>query len=149
MPAYGRRMPTTTDSQTVVERYIDGAQSGDIDALRAIFAENASWRLAGDLPISGTWQGRDAILDDFLALAMRYYQPGSVRLEVTNILVEGDQVVVEWTSRARNRAGEPYENFCIGVFIVRDGKIQAVREYMDTLYAHETAFSRVVEAAEP
>jgi uncharacterized protein len=149
MPPYGRPMLTTTDSKAVVERYLAGAQSGDMEALRAIFAEDATWRLAGDLPISGIWQGRDAILDDFLALALRYFEPGSVRLEVTNVLADGDQVVVEWTSRARNRAGEPYENFCIGVFIVRDGKIQAVREYMDTLYAHETAFSRVVEAAEP
>jgi ketosteroid isomerase-like protein len=49
---------------------------------------------------------------------------------------------MEWTSRARNRRGESYENFCIGVFTVRDGKIHAVREYMDTLYAHRTAFSR-------
>jgi uncharacterized protein len=49
---------------------------------------------------------------------------------------------MEWTSRARNRRAESYETFCIGVFSVRDGKIQAVREYMDTLYAHRTAFSR-------
>ena len=30
---------------------------------------------------------------------------------------------------------------CIGVFTVRDGTIHAVREYMDTLYAHRVAFS--------
>jgi uncharacterized protein (TIGR02246 family) len=135
-------MPSTSDSTAVVERYIEGAQSGDIEALRAVFAEDASWRLAGTLPISGTWRGRDAILDGFLALALRYYEPGSVRLEITNIVAEDNQVVVEWTSRARNRAGEPYENFCIAVFTVRAGRIEAVREYMDTLYAHETAFSR-------
>jgi ketosteroid isomerase-like protein len=27
------------------------------------------------------------------------------------------------------------------VFTVRDGKIQSVREYMDTLYAYERAFA--------
>jgi ketosteroid isomerase-like protein len=27
------------------------------------------------------------------------------------------------------------------VFTVRDGRIHAVREYMDTLYAHRVAFS--------
>jgi uncharacterized protein len=72
---------------------------------------------------------------------LSYYEPGSVSLEVTCIVADGDQVVVEWTSRARNRAGRPYENFCIGVFTVRDGRIHAVREYMDTLYAHRVAFS--------
>ena len=135
-------MITTVDAKAVVQRYIDGAQSADIEAVREVFAEDACWRLAGELPISGTWRGRDAIIDSFLALALRYYEPGSVSLEITNVIAEGDQVVVEWTSRARNRAGAPYENFCIGVFTVRDGKIHGVREYMDTLYAHETAFSR-------
>ena len=58
------------------------------------------------------------------------------------MIAERDQVVLQWTSRARTRDGRAYENGCIGVFTVRDGKIQAVREYMDTLYA-----SRVFEAA--
>jgi len=90
---------------------------------------------------SASWNGRDAIVDEFLATALSYYQPGSVSLEVTCVLADGDQVVVEWTSRARSRAGRPYENRCIGIFTVRDGRIHAVREYMDTLYAHRVAFS--------
>jgi ketosteroid isomerase-like protein len=57
------------------------------------------------------------------------------------MVAEGDQVTLEWTSRARTAGGEPYENFCIGVFTVRDGRIVAVREYMDTQYAHRVAFA--------
>ena len=62
-------------------------------------------------------------MGDFLGTAMAYYEPGSVSLEVTGMVAEGDQVTLEWTSRARTAAGEPYENFCIGVFTVRDGRI--------------------------
>ena len=80
-------------------------------------------------------------MDEFLATAMAQYQPGSVSLEVTGMLADGDQVTLEWASRARTAAGEPYENFCIGVFTVRDGRIVAVREYMDTHYAHRVAFA--------
>ena len=57
------------------------------------------------------------------------------------MIAENDQVVLQWTSRARTRDGRPYENGCIGVFTIREGKIQHVREYMDTLYAHEVAFA--------
>jgi uncharacterized protein len=57
------------------------------------------------------------------------------------MIAEGEHVVLQWTSRARTHAGRPYVNDCIGVFTVRDGKIQAVREYMDTLYIHDTAFA--------
>ena len=71
---------------------------------------------------------------------MSYYQPDSVSIEVTSIVAEGDTVVAEWTSRARTTDGAPYENDCIGVFAVRDGRIASVREYMDTLYASRVAF---------
>ena len=135
-------MPQTMiDSKQVVERYVAAVAAGDEQAIRDSFAEDATWWLGGDLPISGTWNGREAIMGDFLATAMAFYEPGSVSLEVTGLLAEGDQVTLEWTSRARTAAGEPYENFCIGVFTVRNGRIVAVREYMDTQYASRVAFA--------
>jgi ketosteroid isomerase-like protein len=129
------------DSKTVARRYVAAVQAGDEATLRGMFAEDASWTLAaGDLPISGVWTGRDRILDDFLATARARLEPGSVSLEVTGLIAEEDRVVVQWTSRARTREGRPYENECIGVFTIRDGRIHAVREYMDTRYAGEVAF---------
>jgi uncharacterized protein len=102
---------------------------------------DATWTLAaGDLPISGRWLGRESIVGEFLETAMSYYEPGSVALEITGMVAEGHRVVLEWTSRAHTRDGRPYENDCIGVFTVRDGRIVAVREYMDTLYASDVAF---------
>lgn len=130
-----------TDSKQVVERYVTAVAAGDERAIRDSFAEDATWWLGGDLPISGTWKGRETIMGDFLATAMAFYEPGTVSLEVTGMVSEGDRVTLEWTSRARTAAGEPYENFCIGVFTVRDGRIVAVREYMDTQYAYRVAFA--------
>ena len=136
-----------SDGKSVLRRYVAAVQAGDAEAIRAMFAEDATWTVrAGRLPISGTWTGRDAILDEFLAAAMAHYEPGSVRLEITGMIAEGDQVVLQWTSRARTRQGRPYENGCIGVFTLREGRIQAVREYMDTLYAGEVAFTESVGA---
>ncbi len=134
-------MTTHLDSKTVAQQYVSAAEAGDKHAIRGLFAHDATWRLAGDLPISGMWEGRDAIVDEFLDTAMSYYEPGSVTLEITGMIAERDQVVLQWTSRARTRDGRPYENGCIGVFTIRDGQIQDVHEYMDTLYAHDVAFS--------
>jgi hypothetical protein len=39
--------------------------------------------------------GREAILDEFLARALAYYEPGSVSIEATNIVAEGEQVALE------------------------------------------------------
>jgi uncharacterized protein len=134
-------MSQQADSKSVVSRYVAAVEAGDEQSIRDLFAADATWTLhAGELPISGTWAGRERIMDEFLAVAMSYYEPGSVSLEITGMIAEGDRVVLQWTSRARARDGRPYENGCIGVFTVRDGRIQHVREYMDTLYASEVAF---------
>ena len=133
-------MTNSLHSKSVVERYLTAVAAGDLDAMRASFAEDATWWLRGELPISGTWRGRDTILDDFFGTAMRYYEAGSVSIEVTSVLADGDDVAVEWTSRARTAGGEPYENHCAAWFHVRDGQIQSVREYMDTRYAADVAF---------
>jgi uncharacterized protein len=131
-------------NKAVLERYVAALQAADTEAIRSLFAPDATWTLhAGALPMSGTWTGRDRIINGFFATAMTNYEPGSVRIEVTAMIGEGDRVVLQWTSRARTLDGEPYENGCIGIFTVRDGQIQAVREYMDTLYAG-AAFSRAV-----
>ena len=130
-----------SDAKAVIERYVRALLDGGGEAIRASFADDATWTLHGELPMSGVWRGRDTIVDDFLGAAIGYYEPGSVSIEVTSLIAEGELVAMEWTTRARTVAGEPYENHCAGVFTVRDGAIQAVREYMDTEYAARVAFS--------
>lgn len=129
-------MSPTPDAKTVLTKYVTAVEAGDADAIRASFADDATWTLAGELPISGTWSGREAIIGEFLPTAMSHYEPGSVRLEITGMIAEGDNVALQWTSRARTLNAKPYENNCIGVFTVRDGKIRSVHEYMDTHYAY-------------
>jgi uncharacterized protein len=136
-------MTEQADSKHVLRQYVAAVQAGDREAIRGMFAPDATRKLdAGRLPLSGTWAGRDTIIDEFLAKAMAHYEPGSVSLEITGMIAEGDRVVLQWTSRARTREGRPYENGCIGVFTIREGMIKDVREYMDTLYASEVAFAR-------
>jgi uncharacterized protein (TIGR02246 family) len=124
-----------TDGKAVIERYIAALNARDGAAVADSFAEDAVWKLDGDLPISGTWDGRDAILNGFFATAGTLFDASSSQVEVTRMLAEADNVVVEWTSRARTANGDPYENHCIGIFTIAHGRIKAVREYMDTGYA--------------
>jgi uncharacterized protein len=126
----------TPDAKAVLAEYVAAVEAGDAETIRKSFADDATWTLAGELPISGTWVGRDAIMEEFLPTAMAHYAPGSVRLEITGMIAEGDNVALQWTSRARTLDGRPYENHCIGVFTVREGTIRSVREYMDTHYAY-------------
>jgi ketosteroid isomerase-like protein len=50
-------------------------------------------------------------------------------------------VTVEWIARGKSAKGKPYENYYNVMFEVKNGKVQTVREYVDTLYAKEVLFS--------
>jgi uncharacterized protein len=132
-----------TDPTAVVARYIDAVRDGDIEVITDSFTADATWEYPGDLPLSGTWRGRDAIVNEFLGSLGTLLEPGTpMTLEVTNLLSAGAQVVAEWTSAATARGGAAYRNRNIGVFTVRDGKIADIREYTDTRHAGQVLFGR-------
>src|SRR5947209_2306552 len=132
-------MPGT--AKETVQRYLDALVAGDSAVIRDSFAEDAVWSMHGDLPIAGPWRGRDAIVDDFLTeVGGALFEPGTVTFEFPLLVADGDTVVLEWRVHARTRAGTQYDNEYCGVFIVRDGKICEVREYLDTRYAAQKLF---------
>jgi hypothetical protein len=53
-------MTQPEENKTTLGRYVAALQSADEQAIRPFFAEGATWTLqAGEMPISGTWTGRD------------------------------------------------------------------------------------------
>jgi uncharacterized protein len=129
------------DSKQVVRRYIDALVAGDVDTIRDSFAEDATWTIYGELPIAGPWRGRDQIVDGFLStVAGSLFEPGSQSFEFPTIIAEGDTVALEWRVKARSASGADYENSYCGIFVIREGKIQAIREYLDSGYAARTLF---------
>ncbi len=129
------------DPKTVVTKYVEAAAAGDRPAMRESFAPDVVWTYPGDLPLSGEWKGRDAVLDEFLGAAGDLFAPGTrVTITLTNLLADGEQVFAEWTSQATGRAGGAYDNKCAAVFTVSGGQIVAVREYTDTDHARRVLF---------
>ncbi len=130
-----------TDPASTVIRYVEAVRDGDLDAVHDVFADDVTWDYPGDLPLSGTWRGRETIVADFLGGVRTLLEPGSwVGIELTSVISDGDQAVAEWTSQGTARGGAAYHNRCIGVFTVRDGKITSVREYLDTQHVARVLF---------
>jgi NADPH:quinone reductase-like Zn-dependent oxidoreductase/ketosteroid isomerase-like protein len=134
--------PARLDPGAVVTRYVEAVSAGDLATIRASFAPNVVWAYPGDLPLSGEWKGRETVVDEFLlAVAGQLFAPDApVRIKLTNVIAEGEQVFAEWTAQATARSGADYDNTCGGVFTVRDGVIVEVREYLDTDHARRTLF---------
>jgi len=137
-----------TTPKQVVQRYLDALMTGDRDTIRDSFAEDATWTIYGDLPFAGPWHGRDRIVDEFLtAVGGSLFEPGSQSFEFPTLLADGDTVALEWRVRARTPGGADYHNAYCGVFVIRDGRIATVREYLDTQYAAQALLD--TSAAEP
>lgn len=135
-------MPITQrTSKQVLERYLDALVAGDVGTIRDSFTEDAVWTVHGDLPIAGPWHGRDRIVDDFLgAVGGTLFEPGSQSFEFPTMIAEGDTVALEWRVRARTALGADYDNAYCAIFVVRDGRIAVVREYLDSAYAAAVLF---------
>ncbi|WP_407915497.1 nuclear transport factor 2 family protein [Kitasatospora sp. NE20-6] len=108
----------------------------------AFFREDSTWTLAGDLPLSRTWTGPDEILGEFVPAMVARLLPGTMEFSVDGVLADGDRVLAEWNTRATTRTGHRYDQHCLAVITVRDGRLADVREYLDSLHARTTVFAR-------
>lgn len=133
---------TTDDSRAAVLAFIDAVNRGDAEAIAASFADDAEWWVAGSLPVSGLYEGREAIMRDFFAKSLELFEPGTFRLEPTSVIAEGGKVAVEWKGFATTAKGREYRQLYHMAFELDDsGLIAAVREYNDTLYSNGVLFT--------
>jgi uncharacterized protein (TIGR02246 family) len=129
-------------ARAVLTRYLDALVAGDLEAIGASFAEDATWTIHGALPLSGVRRGRSEILR-FLSDAGSLYVEGTQRFVFDDIIAEGDVAVLEWHVQGVAAAtGLPYDNDYCGVFVVREGQIAEVREYLDSLHVADVLFGR-------
>ena len=129
------------DCKRAVMKFFDGINAGDMEATADAFAGDATFWVPGSLPFSGTLHGRKAILQKNLIPSLKLSLPGTLTVEIRNVVAEGELVAVEWVTSRKTTSGRDYVNNFFGLFRVGDGKIQSLREYLDTQYAREVLFS--------
>jgi ketosteroid isomerase-like protein len=126
-------------NQKLILDYLDAIRRGDRPRAWQAFAEDATWSTPPSLPWPGFYRGRKAIFDEYFAVDNGLFASGvsSYDLEILGTVAAGDHVVVEMRHRAEGLNGRRYETDHCLVFEVRGGQIQAVREYIDSLYLKE------------
>jgi ketosteroid isomerase-like protein len=62
--------------------------------------------------------------------------------EFPTLIADGATVALEWRVRARTARGADYANAYRGIFVVADGRVTSVREYLDSGYAARVLFDR-------
>jgi uncharacterized protein (TIGR02246 family) len=116
---------TLEEAYALVQRNARAWENADLDAIPTDFAEDGVFVSPG-----GRWQGKTAIraaAEGFFATTR------DVHVDITRVLVMGDQGAAEWTwSETRIATGTRHSADDAIVFELRDGKISYWREYFDT-----------------
>lgn len=128
---------STEETRALVRRYFAAMKAGS-PALPELLSDDVSWWVPPSSPLGGLHEGKAKVLA-LMAQGVGLYD-GPLTLTIESLIAEGDQAAVQLVIDGRTAKGEPYHNFYHFAFCVRDGKICAVREYVDTLYAQQKLF---------
>jgi ketosteroid isomerase-like protein len=123
-------MGTNQNKRLVLDFYEAGAR-GDMDACFAMLADDVVWTNIGSTRFSGTYAGKQNLAENLLGPLFGQLKAG-IASEVEQLVAEGDTVVAQTSGTAETLDGKPYNNTYCQVITVRDGRIAAVTEYMDT-----------------
>lgn len=124
-----------TRAEALVRHFFETLSRADLEALRGQLHEHGSWEATGkSIPGAGITRGRDAVIDELLAPVRGLFEPGDPKIEIRNLLSKGDLVAAETEAHGTLSNGKPYHNRYAWFIEIRDDKIYAVREYMDTAY---------------
>ena len=126
---------TETRAEQLARELFDCLTAADLERLRPLLHADASWEATGtSIPGAGITQGRDKIIDELLAPVRGLFKPGDPKVEIIRIFSKDQWVAAETEAHGTLANGRPYDNRYAWVIEIRDDKLYAIREYMDTAY---------------
>lgn len=132
-------MADTKANKAIVADFFATFSRGDVPGVIDRMHDDGSWWVSGAIEgMSGTYP--KAALAGLLDGARAFYREGALRITPTSMTAEDNRVAVEATSFATMEDGRVYANSYHFLVTLRDGKVDTVREYMDTIHARETFF---------
>ena len=134
-------MNDTQADKALCARLFERFSAGDIPGVLNLMTDDATWWLPGkpgQLPVVGT-RSKAQIARLFQAMVGQL--EGPLVMTVKSAIAEGGEVAMEVESLGRLKNGRTYNQEYHFRIQVRDGKISAVREYLDTLHVQAVWFA--------
>lgn len=118
-------------NKELIADFMEVFSKGDVEAILSYLSPTATWWVAGTIDgISGTKS--KAEFGEMLSSLSTATTTGGIRLTPLAWTAEGERVAVETESYAEMTNGRVYNNLYHFVFVVRDSKIESVKEFLDT-----------------
>jgi len=130
----------TQTPKAIAARLFERFSAGDAVGVLDMMSDDATWWLPGtpgQLPVVGT-RSKAQIARLFEAMANQLDSP--LAMTVKSAIAEGNEVAMEVESLGHLKNGRTYNQHYHFRITVRDDKICAVREYLDTLHVQDVWF---------
>lgn len=128
------------NNKELARRFFDCFSSNDVAAALNLLSDDATWWIAGKpehLPAAGSYS-KEKIARLFQTMAGQL--PDGLKMAVRSLIAEGDKVALEVESLGRLQNGRVYNQQYHFLVTIRDERICAVKEYLDTQHVFSTWF---------
>ena len=126
----------TAHNKATAQRFFELFSASDIAGALALMTDDATWTIPGKKELTPTAGVYSKERIGRLFRRMIDNLTTGLRMTVASCLAEGDRVALEVTSSGDLKNGREYRQEYHFLMEFRDGKISAVREYLDTQHAH-------------
>jgi len=126
---------TMTRNKQLAEAFFSRFTTGDIAGILDTLTDDATWWVPGKpelMPAAGLYNKER--IGRLFGNMVGQLKDG-LKMTVKSAIAEGDQVALQAASRGELKNGRIYDQEYHFLITFRDGKICAVREYLDTQHA--------------
>jgi uncharacterized protein (TIGR02246 family) len=125
----------TEATRALIERFLEARADNDTATIADLLADDAVWTTPASSGI-GPFSGHEEVLTALTGgAAASILDVATIRRDVRTVIVDGERAVVQQRLSATARNGNDYVNEYCWVYTCRDGKVQVMEEYADTLHA--------------
>ena len=125
---------SASENKQLLQHIYSELSKGNSSPFLENLAEDVSWTIMGTTRWSKTYEGKQAILTELLGPLFAQFAD-QYTATAHRFIAEDDLVVVEVSGRVTTKSGKPYNNSYCYIFRLDGGKIQEVKEYLDTQLA--------------
>lgn len=127
-------------NKQLVREFMAAFSTGDVDKILPCLADDAEYWISGTIQgMSGSYDKES--LGQLLSGVTSVYSNGALALTPLEMTAEGDRVAAEAESFAELKNGKTYGCKYHYLFVIEDGKIRQVKEYLDTKHAFDIFYT--------
>ena len=126
-------MTSPTPARRLVEAF------GNCELMASMYADDVVWRLNHSLSpnVTGPHEGKAAVMAFNAAVFGKFYEPGSVEIDVLDEIGDDASSVVRFDFHAKSGRGHAYDVEYVLFAKTREGLICEVVELLDSLASNE------------